>query len=685
MPDVEHFFESGRNEDAFAKTERALSLNPENVDTLNTRGLLLEEIGRYDDALSDFDHALALQPDHPDALNNKGLILARLGRFEDALGYFEQVLLHYPERMQARYNRSIMLLALGDLANGFREFETRWQIPPLKDLKHPTPVPLWRGEAVARGKTILIYHEQGYGDTLQFARYVPMVIERGMKVVLAVPPALRQVMETLPGAPTVVTEGDPMPHHELRCPLMSLPLAFGTTLDTIPASQSYLKADPKQVDHWKKRLGHSTKPRIGLVWSGRQYPPINSPRDMTLDTLSPLLGLDADLISLQKEIPKVDQALIGAFPKLARYGEELTDFAATAALIEHLDLVITVDTSVAHLAGALGKSVWIMNRHATCWRWPRERWDSSWYPSVRVFRQKVVGQWNEVVDDIRSAAEALIVEGRPFESFAPSGPKQSEVWPSRLAGTAATASQGSVKNNVDPGRAVEKIKFVCATRESSEEFFTKTALGRSLMNFRSFPRGQPIELRVFQKNTASLPSVYNIAIEESRNDPAILVFIHDDVLLCDFYWSEHLIEALEMFSIVGLCGNKRRVPGQCSWMFLDSKFTRDDDANLSGVVGHGKNFPTLQQLSVYGPPRQEVKLLDGLMLSVRSGVLLDSGLRFDPQFDFHFYDMDFCRQAEARQLRMGTCAMSIVHESAGHLGSTDWILNYRKYLDKYGE
>lgn len=230
-----------------------------------------------------------------------------------------------------------------------------------------------------------------------------------------------------------------------------------------------------------------------------------------------------------------------------------------------------------------------------------------------------------------------------------------------------------------------KIRLVCATRLDAAEFFSSSALGRSLPFYRSFPRGQPIELRLFPANTAPLPSVYNQAIDESADSPAILVFIHDDVYLNDFYWAQHLIEGLNSFHIVGLAGNRRRATGQASWMFLDDAFTRDDDTNLSGVLGHGQGFPDLIELSVYGPPGHEVKLLDGVFLGVRSADLHRSGVRFDPAFAFHFYDLDFCRQAEMRGLRMGTWAISAIHASPGRLGVDAWRSAYVGYLAKYGE
>jgi Glycosyltransferase like family len=230
-----------------------------------------------------------------------------------------------------------------------------------------------------------------------------------------------------------------------------------------------------------------------------------------------------------------------------------------------------------------------------------------------------------------------------------------------------------------------KIRLVTATRLSNAQFFSQAALGRSLPVYRTFPRRQHIELRLFANNEEGLPVIYNVAIEESRSDPAILIFIHDDVFLSDFYWAQHLREALSCFDLVGLAGNRRRVPRQASWMYLDDQFTRDNSENLSGVLGHGDPFPNLRELSVYGEPGQEVKLLDGVMMAVRSETLIDKDLRFDTRFKFHFYDMDFCRQAEVKNVRMGTWAISLVHASPGTLGVESWRAGYRDYLAKYGE
>ena len=225
------------------------------------------------------------------------------------------------------------------------------------------------------------------------------------------------------------------------------------------------------------------------------------------------------------------------------------------------------------------------------------------------------------------------------------------------------------------------IRVVCATRESKEGFFEKTSLGRTLSVFQ-FQDPIEIEIRISFQNSKGLPAVYNTAIRESENDPAILVFVHDDVCLCDFYWPEQIFNSLKSFDLVGLTGNKRRVPRQPAWTFIDDNFTRDARENLSGVVGHGRGFPCTK-LSVYGPTAQEVKLLDGLMLFCRSDLLHEKGLTFDERFTFHFYDLDLCRQAEQKGIKMGTWPISAVHESGGHFGSDAWLQGYQAYLEKW--
>jgi GT2 family glycosyltransferase len=225
---------------------------------------------------------------------------------------------------------------------------------------------------------------------------------------------------------------------------------------------------------------------------------------------------------------------------------------------------------------------------------------------------------------------------------------------------------------------LNKFRIVCATRQTAEQFSVATALGRSLALF-PYPF---VELRLFPSNSTGLPALYNIALREAEEDPAILVFIHDDVHLIDFFWPNHIYEGLRAFDVVGLAGNRRRTAGQPAWRFLDDRLTRDERENLSGIVAHGVQWPP-QYVSYYGPPYQAVKLLDGLLLACASKTLLVNGIEFDERFAFHFYDLDFCRQAERKGLRLGTCSVSAMHESDGRFGTPAWRAGYAEYLKKW--
>ena len=221
------------------------------------------------------------------------------------------------------------------------------------------------------------------------------------------------------------------------------------------------------------------------------------------------------------------------------------------------------------------------------------------------------------------------------------------------------------------------IRLVCATRETAEDFSARSALGRSLELYASL-----FQLRLFPSNSRGLPSVYNTAIRESAANPAILVFIHDDVHLLDFYWPTRIFNGLQKFDIIGLAGNRRRLDRQPGWRFLDDTFARDDRQNLSGIVAHGKHWPA-DYIGAYGSPGHEVKLLDGVLLAARSETLLANDLLFDEIFAFHFYDLDFCRSAEQRGLRMGTWGISVMHESDGAFGTPAWREGYARYLSKW--
>lgn len=408
----------GRKREALDCANRALQEAPSDPNALNTRGMILNSLDRREEALADFECALALRPDFADAINNRGTIYAQRGDFKEALACYERALSLAPDLPHVRYNLGTTHLVLGDWARGFREFEVRWQLFPHEAMRRHRLAPTWLGEPDIAGKTVLLHHEQGYGDSLQFARYVPLVARLGARIILAVPAGLLRLMRTLPGDATIIGEGERVPAHDFSCGLMSLPLAFGTTLETVPAKIPYLRADPERVQAWRRRLPPSGRLRIGVVWAGRRYPPINCPRDATLQTLRPLFDVAADFVSLQQDLTDSERVLLASFPRVKLAVERFEDFADTAALIDGLDLIITVDTAVAHLAGALGKPVWVLNRYASCWRWMLERTDSPWYPTLRLFRQPSLGDWESVMREVVAATRGLIE--RPSRGSSPS-------------------------------------------------------------------------------------------------------------------------------------------------------------------------------------------------------------------------------------------------------------------------
>ena len=257
--------------------------------------------------------------------------------------------------------------------------------------------------------------------------------------------------------------------------------------------------------------------------------------------------------------------------------------------------------------------------------------------------------------------------------------------PGRSATGLQLAHQRDVAGAPDPvahSLPMKPIRLVCGTRSTRQQFSTETALGRSLKLYNH--DAQHAQLHLFDTNSRGLSTIYNEAIRYAEQQPAILVFIHDDIWLQDFFWLERIHEAVARFDVVGLAGNTRRVPRQPAWAFVSADFKWDERRFLSGTVGHGKGFPC-ENVSSFGPAGQECKLLDGLMLIADSAKLVETGLRFDDQFKFHFYDMDFCRQAELKGLRMGTWPLSVVHESGGAFGTPSWREGYERYLRKYGE
>ncbi len=388
-------------EDAVRDYDAALAIRINEVATLwNRRSNALLDLDRPEEALTGYNRALELLPRNASLLFNRGNVHQKLARLEEAVADYDSALEFRPDLAEARMERSHCRLAMGDFERGFREYESRWETAQLRHVQSGSSQPLWLGEENLSGKTILLWAEQGYGDTIQFMRYVPLVARAAGATILRVPFALASLSKSLDCPVSIVSMGDDLQDHAFHCPLLSLPLALGGRLETIPAGIPYLRAQKEQVEKWRIRLGGRKRPRIGLAWAGRRREPVNHTRDMRLEMFSPLMHLDVDIISLQKEVPEQDAAFLESMPRVARMGEELSDFADAAALIENLDMVICVDSAIAHLAGALGKPTWIVLRHSGEWRWFLERHDSPWYPTARLFRQKAPGDWAGVVAEL---------------------------------------------------------------------------------------------------------------------------------------------------------------------------------------------------------------------------------------------------------------------------------------------
>jgi len=409
-------FKLSRHSDALDDSNRALSIQPDLCDALNKRGQALISLGRPEAALESFEKALAIKCDSLDALNGRGFVLGRMARWGEALACYETALLLYPASPEAQGNMALTLLALGRFAEGWQRFEWRWKTQSNRKTLRKFAQTRWLGQVPIAGKTLLLYPEQGFGDTLQMVRYVPLLAKAGARVIAQVQAPLVPVLKGLEGAERVICLGSPLPSFDLHCPLMSLPLAFGTTLETIPSRTPYLSAQPEQLAAWAERLGRATGPRIGIAWSGNPKHGNDRNRSMHLKELLPLLSEGTEVVSLQKDVREIDRDILKTHSQIRDFSAALKDFADTAALISLLDLVISVDTAPAHLAGALAKPVWILLPFSPDWRWLLDRKDSPWYPTARLFRQPVFGDWDSVIRKIREELRCYFASSESTDS-----------------------------------------------------------------------------------------------------------------------------------------------------------------------------------------------------------------------------------------------------------------------------
>jgi tetratricopeptide (TPR) repeat protein len=394
-----------RFEEALTETRRAQALDPTNAEICNNVGILLRTLGRDEEALEWFDRALALHPNFTTALHDKAVSLTQIRQFHQAFAIYHGLKAADPNDAMADLGLAHLHMLTGNLEAGWAGREARWRLPYVAGSYPKLLQPMWLGNGALEGKTILIVADEGFGDTIQFARYVPMVAERGARVVLVVQDPLHGLLSGLPGVSQCIPISaiDMLPAFDLHCPMMSLPLAFGTRLDTIPSPTSCLPRPAEAcVRAWEDRLGSHDRLRVGLVWSGNPKHMSDHNRSLPLRALTCILDADATFVSLQKDPRPADKATLLERADIVDLTAHLTDFTETAALMSCLDLVITVDTSVAHLSGALGRPTWILLPYTPDYRWLLDRDDSPWYPTARLFRQSETREYATVLERVRA-------------------------------------------------------------------------------------------------------------------------------------------------------------------------------------------------------------------------------------------------------------------------------------------
>jgi tetratricopeptide (TPR) repeat protein len=397
-------------DDALSNYDHVLAIAPGHVGALVNRGNALLRLNRPAEAMASYDVALAALPGHPQILTNRGHALRRLDRPVEAMADFKAALVAAPEFAEAHFEAAMTQLSIGDFDAGWKAYEWRWKTGAFA--RHPPrpKAPLWLGDTPVSGKTILLHAEQGFGDTLQFIRYAPLLAGQGAKVTCEVQPELQPLLSGnfMLKDITFIAAGEPRPAFDLHCPLLSLPLAFGTLPGTIPAAVPYLAAPAERQAYWRDRLPPG-RLRAGFVWSGQSSHKNDGNRSIALSRLSALFeNPQVRCFSLQRDLRDADAKDLADLPNLVHLGDDLRDFADTAAIIALLDVVVSVDTAVAHLAGALGKPVMILLPYAADFRWMRDRDDSPWYPGARLYRQPAFGDWDSAIaraaDELRRLA-----------------------------------------------------------------------------------------------------------------------------------------------------------------------------------------------------------------------------------------------------------------------------------------
>jgi len=430
----------GRLEEAEANYRDSITLDGGRAGAHNNLGCVLQMQGRLDEAMASFRRALALDPALPQAnqnlasitrdrasleaavagyhrraranpadahvWNDLGNVYREIGQHAEAMACFAEALARAPDAAEAHYSRGQTALLLGEYASGWEDHEWRWKVKGLKLAMPDFPQPLWGGGALPAG-TLLLHAEQGLGDTIQFARYARLAARRCRSVILQCQPQLAGLLRSMRGPSLVVPQGEPLPAFDAHLPLMSLPWIFRTTLEDIPWDGPYIAADPGRVERWRSKLTQGARIHVGLVWAGRPQQSDDRKRSTRLATLAALAQPGVALYSLQWGEAAAQAAAAPAGMRITDFGDEIRDFSETAALLGCLDVVVTVDTAMAHLAGAMGVPAWVLLAQAPEWRWLLERHDSPWYPTMRLFRQDADGDWSGPVRRIADALAGL--------------------------------------------------------------------------------------------------------------------------------------------------------------------------------------------------------------------------------------------------------------------------------------
>lgn len=398
-----------RFDEALVSYEKAITLNSATPFPHNGMGHVLQELKRFDDAILGYEKVMSLVPNSAGAYTNKGLAMQGLRNFDEALQNYNKAIELNPEMADPHWNKALLKILRGEYEEGWQLYEYRRYKQDLKDSYPIYEQPLWLGQNLVSTQVIYIYPEQGLGDFIQFCRYITLVEKLGAKVVLKVPNPLYALIKTMKLSAKIVRNGEEVDEFDFHCPIMSLPLAFKTTVETIPSNIPYFFSDQLKKSYWERKFTYAAKSlKVGLVWSGSKDHKKDHDRSLRLEQLKPLFDLPVAFYSLQKEVREEDQATLSQLSQIQQYSQELNDFSDTAAMVDNLDLIITVDTSVAHLAGAMAKNVWIMISYLPDYRWMLDRDDSPWYPTAKLFRQPAVGDWESVIGNVKVALQELL-------------------------------------------------------------------------------------------------------------------------------------------------------------------------------------------------------------------------------------------------------------------------------------